>query len=165
MQRAIDVLPRPSGTPLDRVVLDHDERHRRRLRLTGERGLAFLLDLPAAVRLRHGQGLALEGGGWIAVVARPEPLLEIRASQPLDLLRLAWHLGNRHLPVQVEAGRLLIRPDHVIAEMVRGLGGDVRETHEPFDPEGGAYEGGQAQGHAHGHRDHDHHHDRHGGHG
>lgn len=141
MQRATEVLQRPSGTPLDRVVLDHDDRHRRRLQLKGEGGLAFLLDLPEAARLRHGQGLVLEGGGWIAVVAKPEPLLEIRAARAHDLLRLAWHLGNRHLPVQVEPARLLIRPDHVIAEMVLGLGGSVSEVNESFDPEGGAYEG------------------------
>jgi len=150
MQRAIDVLTRPSGTPLDRVVLDHDERHRRRLRLTGEGGLAFLLDLPEAARLRHGQGLALESGGWVAVVAKPEPLLEIRAGSAHDLLRLAWHLGNRHLAVQVEPARLLIRPDHVIAEMVRGLGGRVVAVTEPFDPEGGAYEGGHGHHGEHG---------------
>jgi len=143
MRRAIEVLDVPCGVPLDRVVLDHDERHRRRLTLQGENGLAFLLDLPEAVRLRGGQGLGLEGGGWIAVAAKPEPLLEVRAGRALDLLRLAWHLGNRHLPVQIEAARLLIRPDHVIAEMVRGLGGRVSEIAEPFDPEGGAY----AQGH------------------
>jgi urease accessory protein len=149
MQRAIEVLPQPSGTPTDRVVLDHDERHRRRLRLTGEGGLSFLLDLPEAARLRHGQGLALEGGGWVSVVAKPEPLLEIRAIRAHDLLRLAWHLGNRHLPVQVEPVRLLIRPDHVIAEMVRGLGGRVAEVNEPFDPEGGAYEQGPGHHGAH----------------
>lgn len=140
MRRATDVIAHPGGQPLDRVVLDHDSRHRRRLRLTGEQGLVFLLDLPEAVRLRGGQGLALEGGGWVLVEAAPEPLLEIRAGRAHDLLRLAWHLGNRHLPVHVEAARLLIRPDHVIADMVRGLGGTVREIAEPFDPEGGAYE-------------------------
>ena len=129
----------------DTVVLDFDDRHRRRMAMTGTRGLAFLLDLEAAVALRGGDALVLEDGRLVEVVAAPEPLLEIRGSDPFHLVRLAWHLGNRHLPTQIMAKGLRIRRDHVIEEMVKGLGARVIEIEAPFDPEGGAY----ASGHAH----------------
>ena len=90
-----------SGNAADRVVLDYDDRHRRRMALTATSGLAFLLDLPAATSLRDGDALVLEDGRLVEVVAAPEPLLEIRCADPLHLARLAWHLGNRHVPVQV----------------------------------------------------------------
>ncbi len=109
--------------------------------MTGEGGLAFLLDLPKAVALRGGDGLLLGDGRIVEVRAAREPLLAITAGDPHHLLRLAWHLGNRHLSAQIEPERILIRPDHVIAEMLRGLGGGVAEVSEPFDPEGGAYSG------------------------
>ena len=142
----------------DTLTLDFDDRHRRRRRYTGERGLAFLLDLPEAAVLRDGDGLALEGGGCVLVRAAPEPLVEVTAESPAQLARLAWHLGNRHLPTRIEAGRLLIRDDHVIVEMLRGLGASVRQVSEPFDPEGGAYgEHNRQPSHPHGHG-HDHHH-------
>ena len=92
-------------------------------------------------------------GQWVRIRAKPEPLLSISAAGPLALLKLAWHLGNRHTPAAVEADRILIRPDHVLAAMVTGLGGAVAEVHEPFQPEGGAY--GDGHGHGHGH-DHGH---------
>jgi urease accessory protein len=154
----------------DTVVLDFDDRHRRRMAMTGTRGLEFLLDLEAAVALRGGDALVLEDGRLVEVVAAPEPLLEIRGSDPFQLVRLAWHLGNRHLPTQIMGKGLRIRRDHVIEEMVKGLGARVIEIEAPFDPEGGAY----ATGHAHQaagaapdhhdhhvhdeHCDHDHHH-------
>lgn len=146
----------------DTVVLAFDDRHRRRMAMTGTRGLEFLLDLEHAVALRGGDALVLDDGRLIEVVAAPEPLLEIRGRDPLHLVRLAWHLGNRHLPTQIMAKALRIRRDHVIAEMVKGLGGKVVDIEAPFDPEGGAYapvqEGG-AHGHAdHGHQHHDHKH-------
>ena len=105
------------GEPIDRVVLDYDGRHRRRIVLTGESGAAYLLDLPEALHLRDGDGLRIAGQGVIAIVASPEPLLEVRAASAEALIRLAWHIGNRHLAAQVEAGRILIRRDHVISEM------------------------------------------------
>lgn len=155
MLRAATVLPAGSyADPADTVILDHDGRHRRRIALTGTGGLAFLLDLPEAVALRHGDGLLLEDGRVVRVEAAPEPLTEVTADDAHHLLRLAWHLGNRHLPAMIETTRILIRRDHVIADMVRGLGGRVREIEAPFDPEGGAY-GGQSHGHAHSH-DHGH---------
>jgi urease accessory protein len=146
--------------PADTVVLDFDDRHRRRMAMTGTRGLTFLLDLENAVVLRGGDALVLEDSRLIEVVAAPEPLAEIRGGDPQHLVRLAWHLGNRHLPTQVTAKGLRIRRDHVIEAMVKGLGARVIEIEAPFDPEGGAYAGGGhthvPQGGAHDHAAHDH---------
>ncbi len=148
----------PAAEARDTLTLDFDDRHRRRRRYTAEGGLAFLLDLPEAAVLRDGDGLALEGGGFVLVRAAPEPLVEVTAETPERLVRLAWHLGNRHLPTRIEAGRLLIRDDHVVVDMLRGLGGAVRRVSEPFDPEGGAYgEHNRQPSHPHGHGHHHHH--------
>jgi urease accessory protein len=149
--------------PADTVVLDFDDRHRRRMTMAGTRGLEFLLDLENAVVLRGGDALVLEDGRLVEVVAAPEPLLEIRGRDPHHLVRVAWHLGNRHLPTQIMAKSLRIRRDHVIEAMVKGLGARVIEIEAPFDPEGGAYaDAGHDHGHDdHGHHDHGHHHDHH----
>ncbi len=150
--RAISVLPAGAwdeASASDSVLLDHDHRHRRRLALRTENGAELLLDLPHAARLREGDGLALEDGGFVRVRAKPEPLLVIDADDPAAMARIAWHLGNRHLPVQLANGRLRIRDDHVIADMVGQLGGHVTRIEAPFDPEGGAYAGG------HHHHDHE----------
>lgn len=144
--------------PADTVVLDFDDRHRRRMSMVGTRGLEFLLDLETAVALRGGDALVLEDGRLIEVVAAPEPLIEIRARDPHHLVRIAWHLGNRHLPTQIMARGLRIRRDHVIDEMVRGLGAQVIEIEAPFDPEGGAYAEAHAAAAAHDHAHHDHDH-------
>ncbi len=143
--------------PADRVTLDFDGRHRRRMRLTTESGETVLLDLSKAVAMADGDGLELEDGRWIAVAAADEPLMEVTAESRLDLLRIAWHVGNRHLPTDIagpEDGglRLRLRPDHVIEEMIVRLGGRVRHVQAPFQPEGGAY-GGHGHQH-HGHHDH-----------
>src|SRR5215469_9591559 len=153
--------------PADTVVLDFDDRHRRRMAMTGTRGLEFLLDLENAVALRGGDALVLEDGRLIEVVAAPEPLLEIKGADPHHLIRLAWHLGNRHLPTQMMPKALRIRRDHVIEAMVKGLGARVIEIEAPFDPEGGAYAGAtHDHGHPHDHAgDHDHHRDHHHEHG
>jgi urease accessory protein len=178
MIRATKVQPQHRWTtpPADTVVLGFDDRHRRRLAMTGTRGFEFLLDLETAIALRGGDALVLEDGRLIEVVAAPEPLAEIRCKDAHHLVRVAWHLGNRHLPTQIAARGLRIRRDHVIEDMVRGLGARVIEIEAPFDPEGGAYAGGPAHaashgsvlgnGHAHRHDDHHHdrHHDDHGGH-
>ena len=150
MMRAGEVLPAGtwSGDAADRVLVDFDRRHRRRIELATEGGDAVLLDLPQAVRLRDGDGLRLEDGRIVRVEARPEKLLDIHAHDAAGLVRIAWHLGNRHLPVQMLGAHIRIRDDHVIAEMIRGLGGHVNEIEAPFDPEAGAYAGG-----------HQHHHD------
>ncbi|MCB1540116.1 MAG: urease accessory protein UreE [Rhodoblastus sp.] len=145
---------------VDTVVLDFDDRHRRRIAMKGIRGLEFLLDLPEAIMLRSGDALALEDGRLVEVLSAPEPLLEILARDPKHLVRVAWHLGNRHLPTQILGGKLRIRRDHVIADMARGLGAEVKEIEAPFDPEGGAYTQHVAtHGHDHHHHDHGHHHD------
>src|ERR1700761_5089231 len=149
--------------PADTIVLGFDDRHRRRMAMTGTRGLEFLLDLENAVALRGGDALVLEDGRLIEVVAAPEPLIEIRGYDPHHLVRVAWHLGNRHLPTQIMARGLRIRRDHVIEAMVKGLGARVIEIEAPFDPEGGAY-ADAGHGHAsHDHTGHDHahHHDAH----
>src|SRR5215469_392052 len=137
MRRAISVHHRgdwPEATAVDTVTLAYLDRHRRRIRLVADSGEAFLLDLPRAQHLADGDGLELEGGGWIRVRAAPEPVLEIETGDAADLLRIAWHLGNRHLPLQVVGGSLRIREDHVIAEMVSGLGGRISRRDAPFDP-------------------------------
>ncbi len=131
-----------SEAAADTIVLDFDDRHRRRMAMTGTRGLEFLLDLENAVALRGGDALVLDDGRLIEVIAAPEPLVEIRGADPVHLVRLAWHLGNRHLPTQITARALRIRRDHVIEGMVKGLGARVIEIEAPFDPEGGAYAGG-----------------------
>jgi len=146
--------------PADTIVLDFDDRHRRRMAMTGTRGLEFLLDLEHAIVLRGGDALVLDDNRLIEVVAAPEPLLEIRGTDPQHLVRIAWHLGNRHLPTQITARGLRIRRDHVIEAMVQGLGARVIEIEAPFDPEGGAYaDGGHAHAPAsepHDHAAHDH---------
>lgn len=172
MIRATSVKPQHRWTApaADTVVLDFDDRHRRRLAMTGTRGLEFLLDLENAIALRGGDALVLEDGRLVEVVAAPEPLLEIRGADPHHLIRVAWHLGNRHLPTQIMKKGLRIRRDHVIEDMVKGLGARVIEIEAPFDPEGGAYAGqepGQETGHesdhdhAHDHSSHDHGHHHH----
>jgi urease accessory protein len=130
-------------------VLDADERHRRRIALTGERGTAFLLDLPHATALRDGDGLVLDDGSIVLVAGKPEALVEITAATPQALARLAWHLGNRHTDVQIKGETLRIRRDHVLEAMLRGLGATLTSIEAPFDPEGGAH-GHDGHGHHHG---------------
>ena len=126
-----------AATALDRVVLDAGDRHRRRIVLKGERGTDFMLDLDEAVALRDGDGIVLDDGTMVLVAGQTEPLLEIAAPSALGLVRLAWHLGNRHTDVQVVGNRLRIRHDHVLKEMVCGLGAQVAPIEASFDPEGG----------------------------
>ncbi len=121
----------------------------RRMAMTGKNGVAFLLDLPSAAELRGGDALVLEDGRLVKVVAASEPLLEIRCVNPQHLARVAWHLGNRHLPTQLLHNALRIRRDHVIADMALGLGAEVVEIDAPFDPERGAY--AVSSDHQHGH--------------
>jgi urease accessory protein len=108
--------------------------------LTGERGTTFMLDLPRATALRDGDGLLLDDGAIVRVAGNPEPLVEISAADSQALARLAWHIGNRHIDVQVIGERLRIRRDHVIEDMLRGLGAVLRPIEAPFEPEPGAYD-------------------------
>src|SRR5262245_33332031 len=142
MRRASEI--RSAGTwnaaaAVDRVVLDADDRHRRRITLTGEGGTAFLLDLPQATALRDGDGLVLDDGSIVRVAGKPEPLIETAAASASELARLAWHIGNRHTDLQVIGEKLRIRRDHVLEEMLRGLGARLTPVEAPFDPEHGAY--------------------------
>jgi urease accessory protein len=129
-----------SAAAIDRVVLDASERHRRRIVLTGERGTALLLDLPRTTALRDGDGLLLDDGTIVRVDGKPEALCEIAAAGKVDLTRIAWHIGNRHVEMQVVGERLRIRRDHVIEAMLIGLGARLTPIEAPFDPESGAYE-------------------------
>ena len=133
----------PEEAATDRVTLAFVDRHRRRLRLVADSGNPFLLDLARVQHLADGDGLEIDDGSYIRVCAAPERVLEIEGDGPTGLLRLAWHLGNRHLPVQALEGRLRIRDDHVIAAMVERLGGRVTRLNAPFDPETGAYAGAE----------------------
>ena len=129
-----------NAAAIDRVVLDANQRHRRRLVLTAERGTTLLLDLPHATTLKDGDGLVLDDGAVVRVVGKAEPLHEIATANAVELARLAWHLGNRHADVQVVGERLRIRRDHVLAEMLERLGAEVTAIEAPFDPESGAYD-------------------------
>ena len=128
------------------VTLASDARHRRRLAMRADEGFEFLLDLVHATHLKQGDGLALDDGRYVEVHAAPEPVIDIACADAGHLARLAWHVGNRHLAVQILPGGMLrLAADHVIAEMATALGAKVREHAAPFDPEPGAY-----ASHAHG---------------
>jgi len=149
-------------SPRDCVVLDYDARFLRRKVLTCESGERLLVDLSHTTSLDQDGVLLLEGGGEIRVVAASEPLLEVTADH---LPRMAWHIGNRHTPCQIEASRLLIQRDHVIRAMLEQLGAQLREVEEPFTPEGGAYGHGRTHAHEHGHTHHHGQHHDHADHG
>jgi urease accessory protein len=152
MRRASEIRTAGSwnaASAIDRVVLDAAERHRRRIVLTGEGGTEFLLDLPHAAALRDGDGLVLEDGAIVRVAGKPEPLVEVAAASAPALARLAWHIGNRHTDLQVVGDTLRIRRDHVLEDMLRGLGARLTPIEAPFDPEPGAY--GHSHDHGHGH--------------
>jgi urease accessory protein len=158
------------GVFADTITLDRQSRYRRRVAMRTDGGVDFLLDLPEATYLAQGDALQLDDGRLIGVVAAKEDLLEIVADSTDRLMRIAWHIGNRHTPAEVTGAAIYIQPDHVLAEMVEGLGATVRQVSRPFEPEGGAYGGhGPLQsghhhhGHSHSHaHDHDHHHHDHG---
>jgi urease accessory protein len=122
------------------VTLAYDDRHRRRIRLVTDAGDEFLLDLPRIAVLEGGDGLALDDGSWIEVQAAPERLIEVRTASTDQLARIAWHIGNRHLPAEIASDRILLREDAVIVEMLRGLGARVLLIEAPFTPERGAYD-------------------------
>jgi len=129
----------------ERVTLDAGDRQRRRIVLTGDKGTEFLLDFAKPVTLRDGDGLMLDDGAIVLVAGAPEPLVEVSAHGAVDLVRLAWHLGNRHTDVQFAGGKIRIRRDHVLEDMLRGLGAHLKPLEAPFDPEPAG-----PQGHSHG---------------
>ena len=157
----------------DSVTLDREARYRRRIAMTTDLGKGFLLDLPEATYLAHGDALELSDGALVEVRAAPEDLLEVHAHDAAALARIAWHIGNRHTAAEITPDAIYIKPDHVLAEMVEGLGAHVHRVRRPFEPEGGAYgskgplQAGHhhhvGHSHTHGHdraHDHGHHHDR-----
>ncbi len=160
MQRVTSYLPAgtPSSNPIDRVVLPHDLRHLRRKLLHLENGEMVMLDLKEPVLFASGDLLVREDGELIEIIAAEEKLFEIKARDARHLIELAWHLGNRHLPAQIEEGRILILRDHVIRSMLQGLGAEVAEITEAFQPDRGAYHahGSHAPAHDHSSHDHDH---------
>jgi len=133
----------------DEITLDSDGRHRRRAMMTTQRGMSFLLDQPHAMVLHDGDGLLLDDGRIVRVVAAPEELVEVAAADAHELARLAWHLGNRHVDVQIVGERLRLRRDHVLEAMLEKLGATLTPVAAPFEPERGAYEN-------HGHAAHRH---------
>ncbi len=152
------------ATAADTIVLDYEGRHRRRVAMTATRGTQFLLDLPEAVALRGGDALILEDGRLIEIIAAPEELAEIRCPDARQLARVAYHIGNRHVQAEIMAKGIRIRRDHVLEDMVRGLGAKVMHIEAPFEPDTGAYEAPEAAHvhHGHAHHGHDHHaHDHH----
>ena len=159
MLRATAIRPAGNGdfSPADWAELDYDRRRRRRHTLVAKGGLVFLLDLPSVATLRDGDGLVLEDGRVVGVRAAPEALMEITCREPRHLARIAWHLGNRHLPAEIRDDAIRIRADHVIGDMARGLGASIESLSAPFEPERGAYNG-NGGGHHHDHDD-DHGHD------
>ena len=161
MLRAISHAHEATAEPFGSVVLDSGERHLRRKVITTDQGDKVMIDLPRAMLFSDGDVLVLEDGRMIAIIAAREKLYEIRPSAHVPLSHLAWHLGNRHLAAQIEPERILIQRDHVIRDMLLGLGATVTEVIERFQPVHGAYhhqehDHGHAHGHGHGH---DHHQD------
>jgi urease accessory protein len=150
MRRAIQHRPAghwPADQAVSAVTLAFDQRHRRRILMVDDGGEEFMLDLPRAAHLNNGDGLALDGGGFLLVKAAEEAVADVRCGTPEALARIAWHIGNRHMPVQVlPDGVLRVPDDHILVAMLEGLGARVVRLRAPFAPESGAY---------HGHHDHD----------
>ena len=136
-----------ASTADDVITLDYEGRFLRRKRLITDNGHAFLVELPETVSLSPTDGFVLEDGRIIAIRPKPEPLLKITHSH---LPRIAWHIGNRHTPCQIEQDYLLIRQDHVLEDMLRLLGADIEKLEAAFTPEGGAYGQGRTHSHDHG---------------
>lgn len=152
MFRATSVVRKAAVRPdrvVDTLTLDHDDRNRRRLALKGDGGLDILLDLDKPTALADGDAVKLEDGRLVLIKAAPQSLIEIRAENPLRLMRVAWHIGNRHTPAEITTDAIYIEDDHVLAEMVRGQGCAMAAVTRPFQPERGAYDHGHAHGHEH----------------
>lgn len=167
MLRATTIRRHSHDTPVKQThsvgvaVLQHDERHLRRKAVSLTNGVKVLVDLTEPVVLGAGDALVLEDGSTVEIAAADEALYSVTARNPLHLIELAWHIGNRHLPAAISSDRILLLRDHVIRAMLEGLGATVHEIVAPFNPVRGAYD---AQGHGHSHdhghsHSHDHKHD------
>ena len=153
---------------IDSVMLGPDQRRLQSAHLTGVKGTLIGLMLPEPVMLRMGDAFELDDGSFVDIVVEPEPLIEVRGTDLTHLARLAWHLGDPHVPVQVLANRLRLRRDNALEAMLAALGARLTPIEAPFDPEGGAYATHAAHDHGHHHHDgcgHDHDHDHAHGHG
>ena len=148
MIKAISVI-HSNKMPADTVTLSYDDRHRRRMVMTGDNGLHFLLDLEKTTELRDGNDLLLDDGRHVRVLAAKELLMKVTAKDSHHLLTIAWHIGNRHLPCEISAKHLILRHDHVILDMLEKLGASVQKIEEAFNPEGGAYGVGRTHSHEH----------------
>ena len=135
--------------PADTVTLSYDDRHRRRIVMTGDNGLHFLLDLEKTTELRDGNDLLLDDGRHVRVLAAKELLMKVTAKDSHHLLTIVWHIGNRHLPCEISAKHLILRHDRVIFDMLEKLGASVQKIEEAFNPEGGAYGVGRTHSHEH----------------
>ena len=164
MPRATSVIAAANDRPVaDTVILDYAQRSAGKIAVTGVKGTAVEIDLHEPRRLRTDDLLLLDGGTLVEVVAAPERLLEARAADVAGLSRLAWHLGDRHIAVQVLPNRIRVQHEAAVENLLKSLGAKVTAIEAPFEPEGGAYEASQDHGHAHhghGHHDHDYAHDR-----
>ena len=155
------------GEPADVVVLDYEARSTRRGAVTGQRGTALEFDLEQAVTLRSGDAFILEDGRFVEVVGKPEPLMEVRPKDDADLVRIAWQLGNHHLPVQISGRKLRLRANAEIGALLGAMDARITTIEAPFDPEGGAYLAAVTPAHGHDHagccggHHHDHHHGHH----
>ena len=168
MLRATSVIRKPAvkaDKVVDSVTLDHEDRNRRRVALKGDGGLDFLLDLDKVTEVNDGDAVKLEDGRLVIIKAAPEKLLEITAENPLRLMTIAWHIGNRHTPAEITADAIYIADDHVLAEMIRGQGCAAKAVMRAFRPQKGAYHDHSTcdhPDHDHGHHGHDHHDHDHG---
>ena len=165
--RVVSSAQSDSARHIDSVMLAPDQRRLQSAHLTGVNGTLIGLMLPEPVMLRMGDAFELDDGSLVDIVIEPEPLLEVRGDDLTHLARLAWHLGDRHVPVQVLTNRLRLRRDDALEAMLAALGARLTPIEAPFDPEGGAYATHAAPDHGHHHHDgcgHDHHHDHTHGH-
>ena len=161
MSRATSVLAtadRRDRPVIDTVILDYAQRSAQKIAVTGAKGSTVEIDLHQPVRLRTDDLLLLDDGPLVEVVAAPEPLIEARAADVSALSRLAWHLGDRHVLVQVMPNRIRARRDAAVEALLKSLGAKVALIEAPFEPEGGAY----PSSHGYAHHDHDHAPDHHG---
>jgi urease accessory protein len=157
--RVLNAAERPDTPAVDTLILTHAQRQAQKGFLFGTKGICVELDLPEAVRLRTDDALVLDDGGLVEIVAEPEPLIEARAADLPSLARLAWHLGDRHVPVQILERRLRLKRDPAVEALLESLGAKVTAIEAPFEPEGGAYDAvSDDHGHHH-HHDHRHGHD------
>ena len=130
----------------DTITLTYDQRFIRRKKLVSDNNFGFLVNLSETVSLKKNDGFLLDNGSIILIKSAEEELLEITSN---NLMKITWHIGNRHIPCQIENERLLIQVDKVIENLVIKLGGYVKKVKEEFNPEGGAYGLGRTHGHKH----------------